>query len=73
MGGEYERAYRDASTDPEGFWGKAAEKVHWYRKYDTVLNRDNPPFFRWFEGGSSTHVTMRSITMWRTGKKTTLP
>ena len=51
MSGEYERAYRDASTDPEGFWGKAAEKVHWFRKYDTVLNRDDPPFFRWFEGG----------------------
>ena len=51
MSGEYERAYRDASTNPEGFWGRAAEKVHWYRKYDTVLNRDNPPFFRWFEGG----------------------
>ncbi|MGA2122390.1 MAG: propionyl-CoA synthetase [Methanoregula sp.] len=50
MSGEHERAHQEASVNPEGFWGKAAEKVHWYRKYDRVLNRDNPPFFRWFEG-----------------------
>ena len=51
MRGDYERAHREASVNPEGFWGKAAEQVKWYRKYDRVLNRDNPPFYRWFEGG----------------------
>ena len=34
------------------FWGRAAKNVPWYRPFDRVLNRDNPPFFRWFEGGS---------------------
>lgn len=52
MSGEYEQAYHQAIEDPETFWGRAAENVPWYRNYDKVLNRDNPPFYRWFEGGS---------------------
>ncbi len=51
MSGEYERAFRESVTDPEHFWGAAAEKVHWYKKYERVLNSTNPPFYRWFEGG----------------------
>ena len=51
MSGEYEQAFHESVTDPERFWGKAAEHVHWFRRYDRVLNRENPPFYRWFEGG----------------------
>ena len=51
MSGEYERAFHEAVTNPEKFWGAAATKVHWYRHYDQVLNIDKPPFYRWFEGG----------------------
>ena len=51
MSGEYERAFRQAIDHPEQFWGAAADNVRWIRSYDTVLNRANPPFFRWFEGG----------------------
>ena len=52
MQGAYERAYRESVQNPEAFWGKEAEKVPWYRKHNQVLNRKNPPFYRWFEGGS---------------------
>jgi propionyl-CoA synthetase len=52
MRGEYEGAYREAVEDPETFWGRAAEDVPWYRNYTRVLNRDHPPFYRWFDGGS---------------------
>ncbi|MCX6688990.1 MAG: propionyl-CoA synthetase [Methanoregula sp.] len=51
MSGEYKLAFHESVSDPERFWGAAAEAVHWYRKYDRVINRDNPPFYRWFEGG----------------------
>jgi propionyl-CoA synthetase len=47
----YERAYRLAAENPEAFWEDAANSVRWIRPYDRVLNRDNPPFYRWFEGG----------------------
>ena len=50
MAGEYERAFRESIADPDRFWGAAAEKVHWYKKYERVLNDKNPPFYRWFEG-----------------------
>ncbi|HTY52288.1 MAG TPA: propionyl-CoA synthetase [Methanomicrobiales archaeon] len=49
--GAYEKAYRRSIRDPEGFWGEAAGAVRWYRKWDRVLDRSNPPFYRWFTGG----------------------
>ncbi len=51
MTGEYDRAFRESVSEPERFWGDAAAKVQWYRTCDRVLNCENPPFFRWFEGG----------------------
>jgi propionyl-CoA synthetase len=52
MQGAYERAFREAVEDPATFWGRAAGDVPWYRTSERVLNRDHPPFYRWFEGGS---------------------
>ena len=46
-----EAAYSESLTDPVSFWGRAAENVHWYRRWDRVLDESNPPFFRWFTGG----------------------
>ena len=36
---------------PERFWEDAAEAVHWYRRWDRVLDASRPPFYRWFAGG----------------------
>jgi propionyl-CoA synthetase len=47
----YEEVYRQSQEDPEGFWGRAAEKIRWYRKWDRVLDDAHPPFYRWFPGG----------------------
>lgn len=41
---------RDAREDPEAFWGRAAEKLPWFRRWDQVLDWQ-PPTFRWFVGG----------------------
>src|SRR5256885_13420576 len=43
---------REATDDPEGFWGRAAEQVPWFRKWDRVLDWQ-PPTFRWYAGGIS--------------------
>ena len=51
MANKYDEAYRQSIEDPEGFWGKAAEDVHWYKKWDKVLDDSNKPFYRWFVGG----------------------
>lgn len=47
----YEQAFRESLEDPEGFWGRAAEAITWYKRWDCVLDRANPPFYRWFTGG----------------------
>ncbi len=44
-------AHARSLSDPEGFWGEIAEEIHWTKKWDTVLDSSNPPFYRWFTGG----------------------
>lgn len=46
----YEEVYAAAMADPEAFWAKAAEALHWYKRWDNVLDASNPPFFQWFSG-----------------------
>lgn len=49
--GAYQAAYERSLTDPEGFWGDAAESIHWTKRWDRVLDHTRPPFTRWFVGG----------------------
>ena len=51
MRGAYEETYRAWLRDPEGFWAGAAEAIHWYRRWDKVLDTSHAPFYRWFTGG----------------------
>ena len=51
MVGAYEASYREWLRDPEGFWARAAESIHWYKKWDQVLDTSRAPFYRWFSGG----------------------
>ena len=44
------KVYEEAQRDPEGFWAKFAEELHWFRKWDKVLEWD-PPYAKWFTGG----------------------
>ncbi len=45
-----EGIYREAASDPEGFWEKQAAQLEWSRGWDRVLDW-NPPYARWFVGG----------------------
>jgi acetyl-CoA synthetase len=47
-----EEAYARAAADPEAFWAEQAERLHWDKKWDRVLDWDNPPFAKWFVGGT---------------------
>jgi acetyl-CoA synthetase len=42
--------YARAAADPEGFWAEWAEELHWYRRWERVLDWD-PPHAQWFVGG----------------------
>ncbi len=50
MTGRYAEVYARSLSDKERFWADAAEAVHWYRKWDSVLDTSNEPFYRWFTG-----------------------
>ncbi|HQU91735.1 MAG TPA: acetate--CoA ligase [Pyrinomonadaceae bacterium] len=47
---EYERIYDQAAKDPAAFWAEQAESLDWFKKWDTVLEW-NEPFAKWFVGG----------------------
>ena len=67
---EYERLYAEADADPEAFWANQAESLHWFQKWDTVLEW-NLPFAKWFVGGTTNvayNCLDRHLTSWRRNK-----
>jgi len=54
----YQRLYRESIEDPEGFWGRAAERLHWFRKWDKVLEQDFANArHAWYLGGKLNATT----------------
>jgi propionyl-CoA synthetase len=51
MADAYQEAHSQSLSDPAAFWGRAAEDIHWVKRWDKVLDDSNPPFYRWFVGG----------------------
>jgi acetyl-CoA synthetase len=47
---EYEALYKESIEQPEKFWARAAEELHWFKKWDKVLEW-NVPWAKWFVGG----------------------
>ena len=48
---EYKQLYEKAKADPQAFWAElAAQELHWFQKWDTVLDWQ-PPFAKWFVVG----------------------
>jgi acetyl-CoA synthetase len=47
---EYERIYRESLEQPEKFWAGIANELHWFKKWDRVLEWDCP-WAKWFIGG----------------------
>ncbi|HKV34239.1 MAG TPA: acetate--CoA ligase [Pyrinomonadaceae bacterium] len=67
---ELERLRAEAHADPEAFWARMAEELHWFKKWDTVLKWD-PPHAEWFGGGKiniSYNCLDRHLTTWRRNK-----
>ena len=67
---ELERLRAEASADPEKFWARMAEELHWFKKWDTVLKWE-PPHAQWFVGGKiniSYNCLDRHLSTWRRNK-----
>jgi acetyl-CoA synthetase len=67
---EIESLRAEAHADPEAFWARMAEELHWFKKWDTVLKWD-PPHAEWFGGGKlniSYNCLDRHLATWRRNK-----
>jgi acetyl-CoA synthetase len=36
----------------EKFWAEKAKAINWIKKWDTVLDDTNPPFYQWYKGAT---------------------
>ena len=67
---ELERLRTEANANPESFWARMAEELHWFRKWDKVLEWE-PPHAQWFIGGKlniSYNCLDRHLSTWRKNK-----
>ncbi|HUS95319.1 MAG TPA: propionyl-CoA synthetase [Hyphomicrobiaceae bacterium] len=46
----YHEVYAQWKNDPEGFWGRAAQDVAWYKGWDKVFDPYSSEYGRWFSG-----------------------
>ena len=44
--------YERAAADPLAWWASQAEGLDWFQKWTTVLDDGDPPFYKWFTGGT---------------------
>ena len=69
---EYQKIYKESIEDPDKFWGKLAEQLDWYKKWDKVLVEDFANAeHEWFVGGKLNvcyNCVDRHLTTWRRNK-----
>ncbi|MEM2191272.1 MAG: acetyl-coenzyme A synthetase N-terminal domain-containing protein [Archaeoglobaceae archaeon] len=53
----------------EKWWENWANQIHWFKKWDKVLDDTNPPFYRWFVGGETNLAYLCTDWQIEKGKK----
>jgi acetyl-CoA synthetase len=48
----YDEQYRRSLDDPDGFWSEVADELHWFDRWEQVLDWQEP-FSKWFVGGTT--------------------
>ncbi|MEZ6133073.1 MAG: acetate--CoA ligase [Planctomycetaceae bacterium] len=48
---QYQELWERAKDDPAGFWGDMADNLHWFKRWETVMDGDMPNT-KWFTGGT---------------------
>jgi len=48
---KFRDVHRESIESPDTFWARAAEGIHWDKRWDTVLDNPAPQVYRWFAGG----------------------
>ncbi|MBM2816988.1 MAG: acetyl-coenzyme synthetase [Ignavibacteria bacterium] len=50
---DWDALNKAATDDYEGFWSNEADNLHWFLKWDKVLDDSEKPFYKWFTGGKT--------------------
>ena len=53
MSSAFKEIYQNSIRNPEEFWQKVSDDIFWYKKPKQILNKDNPPFYKWFCDGTT--------------------
>ena len=48
---KFKEIYTSSIKNPEKFWKDVSEDIFWFKKPSKILNKSNPPFYKWFEDG----------------------
>jgi acetyl-CoA synthetase len=67
---QYKKLYKESIEQPDEFWKRMAEELHWFKPYEKTLVWDEP-FAQWFVGGKinvSYNCLDRHLEGWRRNK-----
>ncbi len=53
---DWEALNKSAQENFQAFWEKEAEELHWFKKWDKVLDDSQKPFYKWFTGAKTNIV-----------------
>ena len=69
---QYKEIYKHSINDPRDFWAERAMELHWFKKWENVLEYDfTEAYVKWFEGGKinvSYNCLDRHLYSWRKNK-----
>ena len=51
MSDKFQKIYDQSIKNPEKFWQEASNDIFWFKKPTKILNKTNPPFYKWYEDG----------------------
>ena len=51
MDNNFKESYQKSISKPEEFWNEISNDIFWFQKPTKILNKSNPPFYKWFEDG----------------------
>lgn len=50
---QYQKLYDQSINDPDTFWGSVASELHWFKKWDRILDSSEAPTHKWFVGAKT--------------------
>ncbi|MGA2297644.1 MAG: acetate--CoA ligase [FCB group bacterium] len=50
---DWDALEKEAKDNYPRFWEKRAEELHWFSKWDKIIDDSEKPFYKWFTGGKT--------------------